>query len=62
MNNIYAKTVHKQCSTPHELHPITSARGFEGVLQLRDRVRGRASEALVLKAFSLTKKRICKLY
>jgi len=24
MNNIYAKTAHKENSTPHELHPITS--------------------------------------
>jgi len=27
MNNIYAKTVYKEYSTPHELHPITSVRG-----------------------------------
>jgi len=33
MNNIYAKTVHKEYSTPHELHPITSAREFEGALE-----------------------------
>jgi len=33
MNNIYAKTVHKKCSTPRELHPITSARGVEGALK-----------------------------
>jgi len=28
MNNIYAKTVHKENSTTHELHPVTSSRGF----------------------------------
>jgi len=34
MNNIiYAKTVHKECSTPHKLHPITSARGLEEALK-----------------------------
>jgi len=33
MNNIYAKTFNKECSTPHELHPITSARGVEGALE-----------------------------
>jgi len=26
MNSIYAKTVHKENSTPHELHLITSSR------------------------------------
>jgi len=29
-NNIYAKTVHKEQSSLQELHPITSARWFEG--------------------------------
>jgi len=33
MNNIYAETVHKEYSTSHELHPITSARKFEGALK-----------------------------
>jgi len=33
MNNIYAKTIHIEYSTLHELHPITSARGFEGTLK-----------------------------
>jgi len=33
MNNIYAKIVHKEYITPHELHPITSARGFERALK-----------------------------
>jgi len=28
MNNIYAKTVHKEYGIPYELHPITSARGL----------------------------------
>jgi len=27
MNNIYAKTVHKEYITPYELHPITASRG-----------------------------------
>jgi len=54
MHNIYAKTVHKEYSTPHELHPITSAKGFEGALKAPQQ----GSEALALKAFSLTKRRI----
>jgi len=33
MNNIYAKTVHKEYSTLHELHPITSAGGVEEALK-----------------------------
>jgi len=33
-NNIYAKTVHKEYSTPQELHPITSAGWFEGAMKL----------------------------
>jgi len=33
MNNIYAKTVHKENSTPHELHPITSSIGFGRALK-----------------------------
>jgi len=33
MSNIYAKTVHKEYSAPHELHPVTSAKGFEGALK-----------------------------
>jgi len=33
MNNIYAKTVHEEYSTPHGLYPITSAREFEGALK-----------------------------
>jgi len=33
LNNIYAKTVHKEYNTPDELHPITSVRGFEGALK-----------------------------
>jgi len=27
MNNIYAKTVHKENSTPHDSHPIASSKG-----------------------------------
>jgi len=47
MNNIYAKTVHKEYSTPHELHPIISARGFEGALESSPNgVRARTPEAL----------------
>jgi len=30
MNNIYAKTMHKEYNNTHDLHPITSARRFEG--------------------------------
>jgi len=34
MNNIYAKTFcKKKNSTPHESHPIISARGFGGALE-----------------------------
>jgi len=33
MNNVYAKTVYKEYSTPYELHPITSARGFRRALK-----------------------------
>jgi len=54
MNNIYVKTVHKKYRTPHELHPITTARGFERALK--------APPALTLTAFLLTKRRIYKLY
>jgi len=54
-DNIYAKTVRKEYSTPHK-HPIASARGFEGVL------KAPPTEALALTAFSLTKRHICKLY
>jgi len=39
MNNIYAKTVHKKYSTPQALHPITSARGFDGALKAPNGVR-----------------------
>jgi len=46
MNNIYAKTVFKEYSTPHELHPITSTRGLEGGWKVLQRVRGGAPEAL----------------
>jgi len=49
-SNIYAKAVHKEYSTPHELHPITSARELEGALKA-------SPEALGLTAFSLTKRR-----
>jgi len=63
MNNIYEKTVHKEYSTPHELYPITSARGGGGGEALKafsppNRVRGGAPEALALTVFSLTKRRI----
>jgi len=30
---VYAKTVHQEYSNLHELHPITSAREFEGALK-----------------------------
>jgi len=55
MNNIYAKTVHKEYSTQHELHPITSARGIEGALKA---LSTESLEAFALTAFSLTKRRI----
>jgi len=48
MNNIYAKTVHKECSTPHKLRPITSARGFKGVRKAPKRGPGRSLESFSL--------------
>jgi len=45
MNKIYAKTVHKEYNTPHELHPITSARAFE--VALKAPPTGSGAEALV---------------
>jgi len=60
MNNIYAKTVHKEYSTQHELHPITSARRVERVLKAF--ALAAAPEGLALTAFALTKRRICKIY
>jgi len=62
MNNIHAKTVHNEYSTPHELHTITSARRVEEALKAPQRGPGPSLKALALTAFSLTKRRICKLY
>jgi len=60
--NIYAKTFHKEYSTPHELHLITSAKRLGERWKLPQRVRSGAPEALALTAFSLTKKCMCKIY
>jgi len=56
MNSIYTKTVHKEYSTSHELHPITSARGVEAALKASQQGLGLRSGSFSFNSIFIDKK------